>query len=145
MQPLAAWLIARPLNGGLGLVTALVLPMLSGVTSGLGPVVGGVVMAHLVFANGLRMALIQAFAAAIFLAVFGFVSNVDAVQVFVTASIIWLPAAAAAGATARLRSLTLAMQVSVIFAMAGVIGFFVVLGDPVIFWDNVLVQWTTLV
>jgi len=91
MQPLAAWLIARPFNGGLGLITALVLPMLSGVTSGLGPVVGGVVMAHLVFANGLRLALFQAVAAVFFLGAFALVSNAEVMQVVVTASIIWLP------------------------------------------------------
>ncbi|MBT5221147.1 MAG: hypothetical protein HOM16_16920 [Woeseia sp.] len=145
MQPLAAWLVARPLNGGLGLITALVLPMLSGVTSGLGPVIGGMVMAHLVFANGIRLALFQGVAAAIFLGAFALISNAEAMQVVVTASIIWLPAAASAGLTVYLRSLTLALQVTVILAMVGVLGFFVVLGDPIVFWNDVLMQWTTLV
>lgn len=145
MQPLATWLVARPLNGGLGLIAALVLPMLSGVTSGLGPVAGGLVMAHLVFANGMRLAFLQAVAVAIFLGALALVLNAAATEVVVTASIICLPAAVSAGLTAYLRSLTLTLQVTVILAMVGVLGFFVVLGDPLVFWNDVLVQWTTLV
>ncbi len=145
MQPLAAWLVARPLNGGLGLVLSLILPMMTAATSGLGPVAGGVAMAYLVFANGVSLAVIQGVAAAIVLGVLAALLKASAVQVVATAVLIWVPAASLAALARRLKSLTLTLQVSVILAMVGVLAFFVVLGDPTVFWSEVLTQWTTLV
>lgn len=145
MQPLAAWLVARPLNGGLGLVLSLILPMMTAATSGLGPVAGGLVMAYLVFANGVSLAVIQGVAAAIVLGVLAVILNASAVQIVVTALLIWVPAASLAALARRLKSLTLTLQVSVILAMVGVLAFFVVLGDPAVFWSEMLTQWTTLV
>lgn len=145
MQPLAAWLVARPLNGGLGLVLSLILPMMTPASSGLGPVAGGLVMAYLVFANGVSLAVIQGVGAAMVLGVLAVVLKASAAQIIATAVLIWVPAASLAALARRLESLTLTLQVSVILAIVGVLAFFVVLGDPAVFWSEMLTQWTTLV
>ena len=145
MQPLAAWLVARPLNGGLGLVLSLIVPMLTPATSGLGPIVGGLVLSFLVLANGVSVAVMQGIGAVMVLAALAVVLEASAVQIVATAVVIWAPAAALAALAARLKSLTLTLQVTVIMAMVGVLAFFVLLGDPAVFWAEMLTQWTTLV
>lgn len=145
MLPVAAWLAARPLNGGLGLVLALILPMLTATSSGLGLIVGGLVMTHLVFANGLRVAALQGLAATLFLGALAFIVNASAGQIVATAVMIWVPAIVLAALTLRLRSLTLVLQITVIIAMVGVLGIYVALGDPTDYWSELLTQWTAII
>lgn len=145
MLPVAAWLAARPLNGGLGLVLALILPMLTATSSGLGLIVGGLVMTHLVFANGLRAAALQGLAATLFLGALAFIVNSSVGQIVATAVMIWVPAIVLAALTLRLRSLTLVLQITVIIAMVGVLGIYVALGDPTDYWSELLTQWTAII
>ena len=144
MQPIAAWLVARPLNGGIGLVVSLLLPMLTAATSGLTPITGGVVMAHLLFANGMRLALIQAAASVAFLAALALVSGEAMSQIVVSALLVWVPAYLMAALASRLRLITLTLQVSVILAVVAVLAIFVALGDPLAYWDSAVTDLVTL-
>lgn len=128
MQPVAAWLVARPQNGVLGLALTLVFP--------LSPVFSGLVMAHLVFANGVRRPAIQAILAAALLGLLALVLKASVGQILASAVTWWLPVFVLAALARYWRSLTLALQVSVIVAMAVTVGFFVVLGDPADYWND---------
>ena len=144
MQPIAAWLVARPLNGGIGLVVSLLLPMLTAATSGLSPITGGVVMAHLVFAIGLRWAFIQAAASVAFLAALSLVLGESMSQIVASAIVVFAPAYMVAALASRLRLITLTLQVSVILAVVAVLVIVVTLGDPIAYWDSVVTELVTL-
>lgn len=130
MQPVAQWLAARPQHGVIGLALTLLLP--------LAPVIGGLVMAHLVFSNGARMPVIQGLIAGVLLAVLAIMLNASVVQIVASAVTWWLPAYVLAALASYWRSVPLALQVSVIVAMAVTIGFFVVLGDPAGYWNETI-------
>ena len=131
MQPIAAWLVARPQNGVFGLALAILFPLAS-------PVLSGLVMAHLVFANGLRQPALQAIVAGTLLALFALLLNASVVQIVASAVTWWVPVFVLAALARYWRSVTLAMQVSVIVALAATLGFFVVLGDPTGYWNDVV-------
>jgi len=136
MQQIAAWLVARPLNGGIGLVLSLLVPMMTAATSGLSPLTGGLVMAYLVLATGVRQALIQGVASVAFLGLLALVLRQPVSQIVATAIVVWVPAFLAAALARRLRLITLTLQVSVILAVVAVLAFFVVLGNPTEYWDK---------
>lgn len=139
VQPIAAWLVARPLNGGIGLlVTTLLLPF------PLSFLIGGMVMVHIVLAHGLRLAAIEGFGAGAGLALMALVLNVSASQVVTNAVLAWVPVMVLAGLVRHLRSLTLTFQVSVIISAVVVLAFFVVLGDPTDFWNGVVTESVAL-
>jgi hypothetical protein len=144
MQPIAAWLVARPLNGGIGLVLSLLLPMMTAATSGLSPVTGGLVMAHLVFALGLRPALVQGVASVAFLAALALVLGEPMSQIVASALVVWVPAYLMAALARRLRLITLTLQVSVILAVIAVLAVFVALGDPTEYWNSAVTELVTL-
>lgn len=130
MQPVAAWLVARPQNGVLGLAGTILLP--------LSPVISGAVMTLLVMQSSLRVSALQALAAAAILSVTALLAKVPLDQVMVNAAGTWLPAAFLAVMMGRWRSLTLTLQASAIIALGATLAFFVVLGDPTEYWDGVV-------
>jgi len=130
VQPVAAWLVARPQNGVLGLALTLLLP--------LSPVFSGLVMAHLVFANGVRLPALQGLVAASGLAVLAVVLKASVAQIVASAATWWLPVLVLSALAGHWRSLTLALQVSVIIALVATAGFFVVLGDPADYWNDMV-------
>lgn len=130
MQQIAVWLAARPQNGVLGLALTLLFP--------LAPFFAGLVMAHLVFANGVRLPAIQAVVAGGLLTVLALVLSASAGQIVASAVTWWLPAFALAALARQWQSMPLALQVSVIIALAATIGFFVVLGDPTGYWNETI-------
>lgn len=130
MQPIAAWLVARPQNGVLGLAGTLLLP--------LAPIVSGLVMVLLVFRHGLRMAVLQGVVAAAVLATVALIMSAAVEQILLNATTTWLPGMLLAALMRSQRSLTLAMQVSVIVAIVVTLAFFVVLGDPTVYWNDVI-------
>ena len=130
MQPIAAWLVRRPLNAVLGLALAYILFLpLAGLIS-------GAVMVLLVLHHGVRGALTQALLAAALLAVMGLLSGSSAAAMALVALVSWMPAFMLAALLGHWRSLTLTMQVSVIIALVGLLGFYAVLGDPAPFWSS---------
>ena len=130
MQPIAAWLVARPQNGVLGLALTLLFP--------LSPVISGLIMAHLVFANGMRLPALQGVAATALLAVLALILSASIGQIIASALSWWLPVYVLAALARQWRSITLTLQVSVIIAMVACLGFFIVLGDPADFWNEVV-------
>ena len=126
MRPIATWLTARPWNAVLGLSLSLLLPF--------APVISGAVMVLLVLANGPAQAGLQALGAAAVLAVTFALFGNPVPPLLVSAAIAWVPVAALAVIVGRTRSLTLALQVTVIVAVAATLGFFVFSADPTAFW-----------
>jgi len=130
VQPIAAWLVSRPLNAVLGLALTYVLFLpLAGLFS-------GAVMVLLVLHHGVRSALTQALLAAALLALMGLLSGSSAVAMALAAIVSWMPALMLAALLGNWRSLTLTLQASVIIALAGLLGFYGVLGDPALFWST---------
>jgi len=130
VQPIAAWLISRPQNAVLGLAATYVLFLpLAGIFS-------GAVMVLLVLHHGVRRALTQALAAAAVLALLALLSGGSAAAMAFAALMSWMPAFVLAALLGNSRSLTLTLQVSVIVALAGLLGFYAVLGDPAVFWSS---------
>lgn len=130
MQPVAAWLVARPQNGVLGLAGTILLP--------LSPIISGAVMTMLVMQSGLRISVLQALVAAAILSATALLAKAPLEQVLVNAAGTWLPAAFLAVLIGRWRSLTLTLQASAIIAVGATLAFFVVLGDPTEYWDGVV-------
>ena len=130
MQPIAAWLISRPQNAILGLAATYVLFLpLAGIFS-------GAVMVLLVLHHGVRRAMMYALVAAAVLALMALLSGGSAPQMAFAALMSWLPAYVLAALLGNWRSLTLTLQVSVIAASVGLLGFYAVLGDPSVFWSG---------
>lgn len=133
MRAVAAWLIARPQNAVIGLVATLLLPFAH--------LVSGTVMALLVLGQGALPAAFQGAIAIAILSASSLVIGAPVAQVLGNGAVIWAPAMLMAVLMRRWRSLTLTLQVWVIVALAATIGFFVVVGDPVAFWVDVLAQF----
>jgi hypothetical protein len=132
VQPVASWLVARPQNAVLGLAATLLLPFAQ--------VISGAVIVLLVLQQGLRTALLESAAALTILAVVSLLVNAPLAQLLVNALITWLPVMLLATVMLRARSFTLALQVAAIAAIVATLGFFLVLGDPTVFWIEVLTR-----
>jgi hypothetical protein len=130
VQPIAAWLVARPQNGVLGLAGTLLLP--------LSPIFSGLVMALLSLQYGLRYSALQAIAAGTVLAGVALLVNVPVVQILANAGSTWLPVIVLGVLLRNWRSLILTLQVSAIVAGIATLAFFVVLGDPTDYWNGVV-------
>jgi len=130
LQALAAWLVARPQHAILGLAVTLLLPAPQ--------LTSGVIMVLLVLAQGTRQAVIEALvaAAAVLIASMLFGTPVASVVALIAST--WLPVLLLAVVLLSTRSLTLTVQVSVIVAVTTMIGFYVVVADPVAFWQPYL-------
>ena len=130
MQAIAAWLVARPLNAVLALAATISLAYLS--------FLSGVVLVLLVLHKGTKRALVDVLFAAGLLLVVGLIAQVPLVTVTAGALAMWLPAMLLAVILTTTRSLTLTVQLSVVIAVAAMIGFYVVVDDPLSFWRDVL-------
>lgn len=133
MLAFAAWLLAKPQNAVLGLAVTLLIPWVPP------QLTSGVILALLVVAQGPRMAVIEALVAAALMIVVSLLFGVSVASIVVLASVAWVPVLLLAVLLVTTRSLTLTTQVSVILAIAGLLGFHVAVADPVAFWEPVLV------
>ena len=138
MQALAAWLLAKPQNAVLGLAVTLLIPWVPPQLS------SGVILGLLVVAQGPRMAVILALAAAALMIVVSLAFGVSVASIVVLAAAAWLPVLLLAMLLVTTRSLTLTLQVSVILAVVGLLGFHVAVEDPVAFWQPVLLATAEL-
>ena len=134
MQPIAVWLVSRPQNAILGLAATYILFL------PLAAIFSGAVIVLLVLHHGARRALTEALLAAAVLALMALLSGSSAAQMATAALINWMPAYVLALLLGHWRSLTLTLQVAVIVALAALLGFYVVLGDPTVFWSTWLVD-----
>ncbi len=130
MRSVAAWLSARPWNAVLGLALTLLMPF--------APLLSGATMVLLVLALGVARAGLVALGAAALLSALFLAFGNEVPPLLQSAAVAWVPAAALAALLRQTGSLTLTLQVSVIAAVLMTIGFFVVLGDPTVFWTTQL-------
>jgi hypothetical protein len=98
--------------------------------------ISGALVVLLVLHHGVRSALTQALLAAALLALLALLSGSSAAATALAVLVSWTPAFMLAALLANWRSLTLTLQVSVIIALAGLLGFYGVLGDPALFWST---------
>ena len=127
MPAFAAWLLAKPQNAVLGLAVTLLIPWVPP------QLTSGVILALLVVAQGPRMAVIEALVAAALMIMVSLLFGVPVASIVVLATVAWVPVLLLAVLLVTTRSLTLTTQVSVILAVAGLLGFHVVVADPVAF------------
>jgi hypothetical protein len=130
VRAIAEWLVARPLNATLGLAATLALPWLG--------FLSGVVLVLLVLKQGPQLAVLEAVAAGVLLAVVSAVLQAPVAGVIQGAVSIWLPAMLFGVALALTRSLTLTLQLSVVVAIVVLAGFFLMPGEPADFWEEAL-------
>jgi hypothetical protein len=137
VQPLAAWLVARPQNAVIALAATLLLPLLQ--------MVSGVIMVLLVLKQGARLAVIEGAVAGVILVLVALVTGSPLMQILVATLSTWVPAIILGLVLQATRSLTLTLQVSVLIAALAVLGFYLVIDDMVAYWDpvmTVLLEWT---
>ncbi len=130
MQPLAAWLVARPERAVFILIASFLLPITQ--------ILGSAILVLLVLSRGPGRAAVSAafgFGAILALAL---VSKVPVSQLFQVVLTIWLPGMVLALLLQRMRSLTLLLQTTVLVAMVVIAGLYVVLGDPAAYWYAML-------
>ncbi len=137
MQAIAAWRVARPQNAVLGLAVTLLLPAPQ--------LTSGVIMVLLVLAQGVKLAVLEALMAAAVLLTVSLIFGVQVGQVVALMAGTWVPVLLLAVLLLGARSLTLTLQVSVIVAVLGMLVFYVVVADPVAFWQPYIEQMTELV
>ena len=101
-------------------------------------------MALLVLAQGTKLAVIEALIAAAVLLTVSLLFGVSIESMTTLMAGTWVPVMLLAMLLLNTRSLTLAMQVSVIVAILGMLGFYVAVADPAAFWEPYLVQMTEL-
>lgn len=130
MQPLVAWLVARPQNAVLALAATLLLPVLQ--------VLSGIFMVLLVLKQGVRMAIVEAALAGVLLAAVSLLAGAPVMHVLSGVLTTWLPAILLAVTLQVTRSVTLTLQVSVLVAAIVVLGFHIVVGDLMAFWQPVI-------
>jgi len=130
VQPIAAWLVARPMHAVLGLALTLVLPFAQ--------IFSGAAMVMLVLYGGARTAALQGLIAIAVLAALSMVTGGSLPEMLANGLFAWLPVFLLAWLLRRSRSLTMTLQVSVIVAMAVTLGFYIVVADPTAYWLAVL-------
>lgn len=131
-QPLAQWLVAKPLHSVLGLALTLLLPFAQIFT--------GAAITVLVLAEGLSKTAVLAAVAAALVTVVSLVTGADVVTILVNALMFWLPASLLAALLARTRSLTLCLQVTAILALISTLLTHLLIADPIAFWIEQIEQ-----
>jgi hypothetical protein len=136
VQAIATWLVARPQNAVMGLAVTLLLPAPQ--------LTSGVIMALLVVAQGTRLAAFEGLIAAAVLVAVSLVFGVSIASITALMLGTWVPVFLLAALLLRTRSLTLVMQVSVLVAVVALTMFYIVVTDPVAFWQPYLVMMAEL-
>lgn len=126
MKGIATWLVARPHNAILGLVVTQVLPVPQ--------LTSGVIMVLLVLAQDKRLVVIEAAIAAGMLSLLALIFRLPLNSMVAVIVATWVPVVLLASLLRSTRSLTLTMQVFVILALLAMLGFQLVIADPVAFW-----------
>jgi len=137
LQAFAEWLVARPQNAVLALAVTMLLPAPQ--------LTSGVVLSMIVLAQGLGRAAVQAVVAAgVLLAVSLLLGSAPGALLQLVVGT-WLPVTALTLLLVRVRSLTLTMQLLIILIVMGMLGFYVVVEDPVTFWQPYLTAMEAIV
>ncbi len=131
MHAVAKWLVARPLNAVLALAATSALLYLGFLSS--------VIVVLLVLHQGGRAATVKVLLAGAMLAVVSLLAGARADLQLTAALVNWLPTLLLAMLLGVTRSLTLTLQVSVIIVVIATVGFIAIVGNPVEFWQTIVV------
>jgi len=121
VQPLAAWLVARPQNAVIALAAMLLLPIVQ--------LFSGIFVAFLVLKQGVRLAGIEAVLAAALLTAGSLIVGTPVQSVFAGVLMFWVPAMLLAVTLQKTKSLTLTMQLLVLVFVGAAVVLFGVVGD----------------
>jgi len=127
VRTIASWLVARPQNAVMGLAVTLLLPAPQ--------LTSGVIMVLLVLAQGAKLALVEGCIAAAVLLTVSLIFGVSISSIVTLMTGTWVPVFLLAIMLLGSRSLTLTVQVAIIVAALALLGFYVVVVDPVAFWQ----------
>lgn len=122
------------MNAVLGLAVLLVI-------GGASPA-GSVILVLLTLAQGSRLSLFEAGAAVAVVTLVSLIAGLPTNWILLSVGGVWIPTWLLATNLLATRSLTLAMQVAVIVAIAGMTGFMIAVSDPAAFWQPYL-DWIT--
>lgn len=137
MQAIAKWLVARPQNAVPVLGITLLIPILQPIS--------GIIIVLLVLTHGVAGAFRQAILAAAFFAVALMLSGMPWQNVIMIITLTWVPLFVLGWAMLATKSFTLALQASVIVAVAAGVATGVLIDDAVAFWQPVIDAWLTIV
>jgi len=140
MQAIAAWLVARPQNAVLGLASSLAFTLLMPLVQ----IFSGAILAFLVLHQGPKRSMLQAAMAIAIVAAIALISGSATGYVVVSGLVTWAPVFLLTALLRQWRSVNLAMQVSVIVAVLLMLGFFIVMPDPIAFWKSVLTAFSAV-
>jgi len=140
MQAIAAWLVARPQNAVLGLASSLAFTLLMPLVQ----IFSGAILAFLVLHQGPKRSMLQAAMAIAIVAAIALISGSATGYVVVSGLVTWTPVFLLTALLRQWRSVNLAMQVSVIVAVLLMLGFFIVMPDPIAFWKSVLTAFSAV-
>jgi hypothetical protein len=136
MQRISAWLVARPERAIVGLVATFALPMTR--------ILGSSILVLLTLRHGLKSAAVAgSIAFAVILAV-SVIAGMPLSHVFLVVLQVWLPGVLFAVVLQRTRSLTLLLQATALLAIVVVGGLYIVLGDPAVFWQGLLLEFANI-
>jgi uncharacterized protein YybS (DUF2232 family) len=130
VQRLAVWLVARPERAVFILIATFLLPITQ--------ILGSAVLVLVILSQGPVRAALTAGIAVGAILVLVLINTVSITQLFQVVLKIWLPGMILALLLQRMRSLTLLLQSTVLMAMIVIIGLYAVLGDPAVYWYEVL-------
>ncbi len=136
MQPIAAWLVARPERAVFVLIVTFPLPFTS--------IIGSSVLVLLVLSSGLARTLQVAGIAYAAIFLMSLVTSMPLAFLHQVALTIWMPGVLLAMLLQRTRSLTLSLQVSALAALLVLVALFVVAGDLTAYWQEVQKEFVGL-
>ena len=136
MQPIAAWLVARPERAVFVLIATFPLPFTQ--------ILGSAVLVLLVLSSGIARAATVAGIAFVAILVMTLVTTVSLQTLIQIALTIWLPGILLALLLQWTRSLTLSLQITVLAALVVIVGLYVVVGDSSADWQEVFKEFARL-
>lgn len=127
---MAIWLIAKPQNSILALGATTLLPPLQ--------IVSGIILAMLAIATGVRNAVLMMVLAGGVLVLIAAILGSDVISVMVLLVSGWMPVLLLVTVFQVTRSAQLTLQLSVLTAAVAVLGFGLVIGDSVAYWQPMI-------
>lgn len=130
MPSVAAWLLARPQNAIFALAICMLVPGLS--------IFSGAILLMVALQQDVRRAILAAAVAAVILVLAMTVLGSSPLVVMLQIASLWLPVLGLAAVMRKTGSLTLTLQLTVIFVVVGASLFFVLMNDPVAYWQQLI-------
>ena len=136
MQPIAAWLVARPERAVFVLIATFPLPFTQ--------ILGSTVLVLLILSSGIVRAAQVAGISFLAILVMTLVTTVPVQTLIQITLTIWLPGMLLAMLLQRTRSLTLSLQITVLAALLVIVGLYLITGDSSADWQEVFKEFASL-